>query len=763
VEVLVVIIDKNISAYIVFTEDCISRALEKIGRNKHRFIVAVNQSGVLEGIMTDSDFRRWIVGQKNVTLRQKVGNIVNRTCEFAHISDSPEAIKRRLNKAVSAIPLVDHRHRLVAIARIREPDMFVGDFRLTDESPVMVIAEIGNNHNGDLQMAKNLVDEAIIAGADWVKFQMRDMDSLYRNRGQADDRSADLGAQYTLDLLARYQLPRSEMFEVFDYCKERGARPLCTPFDQVSLASLEEYGMPAYKLASADLTNHDLLRAMIETGKPLICSTGMSTEAEIKQAVELLKVHGSQFVLMLCNSTYPAPFKDINLKYMDRLKEIGGCLVGYSGHERGISIPVAAVSRGAKVIEKHFTLNRDLEGNDHKVSLLPEEFKLMVKCIREVEQALGNGGEREISQGEMMNREVLGKSLVINRDLAAGEIILNEMIEVKSPGNGLSPYRKGELVGTRAKHDFTAGDFFFPSDINGLEAKPRDYDFNRPFGIPVRYHDVHEMLGLSNFDLVEFHLSYKDMLLDLDEIFTSPMDKDFIVHSPELFAGDHILDLCSFDEEYRQRSIRELQKVIDITRRLKGYFPRTARPLIIVNVGGATQNAHLPPAQRKRYYDKLADSLSRLDMNGVEIIPQTMPPFPWHFGGQRYQNLFMDPIETAAFCRAHSMRVCLDISHSKLACNYFKWSFAEFIETVGPFTAHLHIVDADGLDSEGLQIGEGSIDFLSLGRDLDKFAPGASFIPEIWQGHKNRGEGFWFAFDRLEYWLGSEDVKKHAA
>ncbi|HIJ79504.1 MAG: N-acetylneuraminate synthase family protein [Desulfobulbaceae bacterium] len=757
------IIDKNFSDYIVFTEDCISRALKKIGRNRHRFIIAVSESGILEGIMTDGDFRRWIVQQDDVSLSQKVDKVINRKYDFAYITDSPDSIKKRLSKKIEVIPLVDKQHRLVALAKKREPDLLLGSNIINQNSSVFVIAEIGNNHNGSLSVAKQLIDEAINAGADCVKFQMRDMEALYKNNGRSDDESADLGAQYTLDLLSRFQLTNEEMVQAFDYCKQKGVLPLCTPFDQVSLGHLEDYGMQAYKLASADLTNHDLLRAMAETGKPIICSTGMSTEIEIIQAVDILRNYGSQYVLLLCNSTYPAPFKDINLKYLDRLREIGDCFVGYSGHERGFSVPIAAVSLGAKVIEKHLTLDSNQEGNDHKVSLLPEEFKEMVTGIRQVEQALGSKGERKITQGEMMNREVLGKSLIINCDLSRGELITQEMIEVKSPGNGLAPYRKNELLGKMAKHDFKAGDFFFPSDVEQTDIEPREYSFARPFGIPVRYHDFKEMLPLSNFDLVEFHLSYKDMLINIHDLFTRPFDIDFVVHSPELFAGDHILDLCSFDEGYRRHSVKKLQDVINITRELKEYFPKTERPLIIVNVGGATQHAHLQPEARLRYYDRLKLSFSELDMDGVEIIPQTMPPFPWHFGGQRYQNLFMDHHETAEFCKEMGMRICLDISHSKLACNYFNWSFSEFIETVGEYVAHLHIVDAEGYDSEGLQVGEGIIDFVALARDLDLFAPNASFIPEIWQGHKNKGEGFWVALECLEQWFALASLKKQAA
>lgn len=443
----------------------------------------------------------------------------------------------------------------------------------------------------------------------------------------------------------------------------------------------------------------------------------------------------------------------MNLKYMDHLREIGKCPIGYSGHERGYSVPVASVARGARIIEKHLTVDRNLEGNDHKVSLLPDEFKLMVDAVRQVEQALGTGGSRTISQGELMNRETLAKSLVINTDLTAGETVTDDMIEVKSPGNGLQPNRRRELVGRPARRDFKAGDFFFPSDLGDGEervVRARAYRFRRPWGLPVRYHDFQKLAAQSNPDLLEFHMSYKDLEIDVDTIFSGTYDVDFVVHSPELFAGDHVLDLASNDEAYRAQSIRELQRVIDVTRSLKRFFPKTERPLIVLNAGGFSHDGPLPPSSRPKLYERLRQSLAQIDAGGVELIPQTMPPFPWHFGGQQFHNLFMDPADTGAFCKEHGYRLCLDISHSRLACNERRASFQEFLERIAPFAAHMHVVDARGVDGEGLQIGEGDIDFAALADVLDRCAPKASFIPEIWQGHKNDGEGFWIALERLE-------------
>ncbi|MCW7462970.1 N-acetylneuraminate synthase family protein [Leptospira limi] len=747
-------ITKDISNFIVFSEESIASALKKISDSKSKIVFSVTENGVLEGVLTDGDFRRWLLQQTNIDLNIPVSNITNKKFKFFFYSDPTDKIATAFGNGVDYIPLIDKEHHLVAIAKRESELVKIGEFIIDDKSPAFVIAEIGNNHNGSIELAKRLVDEAIEAGADCIKFQMRNLESLYNNQGNADDASEDLGSQYVLDLLNKFQLNNESLFQVFDYCKSKGALPLCTPWDLESLEILEKYGMPAYKIASADLTNHELLSAVIKTGKTVICSTGMSSEDEIIESVGLMKHLGGNFILLHCNSTYPTPFKDVNLLYIHRLKEIGNCFVGYSGHERGTSIAIASVLLGAKVIEKHITLDKSMEGNDHKVSLLPSEFKAMVQGIREVEQSLGNRNLRVISQGEFMNREALAKSLVINCNLKEGETIKQEMISIKSPGKGLQPNRKKELIGRTAKRNFNAGDFFFASDLEEGIVKARNFKFKRPWGVPVRYHDFQSILSKTSPDLLEFHLSYKDMELDLNRFFKEPYKTlGYVVHSPELFAGDHLLDLCSKDKEYRMHSIAELQKVIEITKKLNHYFPSTTKPLIVTNVGGFTEDAPLSESERETLYEILVDSLSKLDQKEVEIIPQTMPPFPWHFGGQRYHNLFVDPDDTARFCEKYGYRVCFDTSHSKLACNHHRFSFKEFVEKVGPYTAHLHLADAVGVDGEGLQVGTGDIDFHALADDLTQNSPKASFIPEIWQGHKNEGEGFWIALDRMEKWF----------
>ncbi|WP_246515491.1 N-acetylneuraminate synthase family protein [Bradyrhizobium diversitatis] len=625
----------------------------------------------------------------------------------------------------------------------------IGNRLLGEGEPCYVIAEIGNNHNGDFDRAIALVDAAVAAGADCAKFQMRKLEEVYR-ASSLSGKDDDLAVEYTLDLLRRFELPTAQQKKIAEYCAAKGIEYLCTPWDAKSVAVLEGFGVHAYKIASADLTNLPLLARLAATGKTLIVSTGMSTTDEIKAAAKFLDDRNASYVLLHCQSTYPAALHNIHLRFMETLREIHP-VVGYSGHERGIAVSTAAVALGAVVIERHITLDREMEGPDHAASLEPEEFKALVSGIREVEAARGEKlAERALSQGELINRENLAKSLVAARDLPAGTMISESDIAVKSPGQGLSPLKMPALLGRRLTRTMAADDYFFQSDLDEGVAKARRYRFDRPWGVPVRYHDTARFLEICDPDIIEFHLSYSDMERDPAAYLSGTYDLGFVVHAPELFAGSKLMDLATPDEALRRYSLEQTQAVIDITRGLKKFFPKTKRPPIVANVGGFTMDEPLPPEEKAERYRIFAQSLTELDMDGVELTPQTMAPFPWHFGGQRHQNIFIFPEESAAFCARHDLRMCVDISHTKLAANHFGFDFAQGLAQLGPHTAHLHFGDAKGLDGEGLQIGEGEIDFDEIGQVLRKHAPTASFIPEIWQGHKNMGEGFWTALERLE-------------
>ena len=619
------------------------------------------------------------------------------------------------------------------------------DFERND---VFVICEIGNNHNGDVKKAKRLIDHAKEIGADCVKFQMRNLESVYRSSA-LQEAPEDLGVEYVIQLLKKFELSTSEHKELFDYCDKVGIFYLCTAWDKKSVDILESFNVKGYKVASADLTNIDLINYLVETKKPLILSTGMSEEDEIDSTIEFLKSKNAKFSILHCNSTYPAPLGDINLRYIERLREKHK-YIGYSGHERGIAVSVAAVALGAKIIERHLTLDRLMEGPDHAASLEPTEFKELIKSIREVEYALGSNSHRKMSQGEMINRENLGKSIVAARKIDRGEIIKREDLKICSPGQGLSPQKIKILIGKHAKRSVEFEEFFYDSDlIEDSNIEFGNYKFKRPWGLPVRYHDINNYVSKTNLDLVEFHLSASDLDIEFDSIFYHSYECNFLVHAPELFSNSHLMDLTSCDELYLNKTLEQTQRVINITKKLKKYFPKTEIPKIILNVGGFSMDKQYTDSEINEAYFRLKLNLKRLILDGVELLPQTMAPFPWHFGGQRYQNLFLKANEIKQWCESTNMRICLDVSHSKLACNYFNTDFYNFIDLVSQYTAHIHMGDASKLNGEGMQIGTGEIDFARLMNILDKNCPTASFIPEIWQGHKDNGLGFKIALEKL--------------
>ncbi|MDH1528609.1 N-acetylneuraminate synthase family protein [Pseudomonas mosselii] len=614
---------------------------------------------------------------------------------------------------------------------------------------VYVIAEAGNNHNGSLALAKQLVDAAVAAGADCVKFQLRNREALYRRKADGS-RAEDLGVEYIQDLLDKVELSLDEHRQVRDYCAQQGITYLCTPWDEPSVDALAGFDVAALKIASADLSNPYLIAKAASLGKPLILSTGMSFEHEIIRAIEQLNALGTSFALLHCNSAYPAPETDIQLGYMRRLQELHG-LIGYSGHERGIAITLGAVALGAKLVERHITLDRNMEGPDHLASLEPTEFRQLVDGIRQLELALPwQGPGRHASQGELLNRENLGKSVIAARDIPRGAVLDQGMLRVASPGQGLPPYRLPELLGKPAQRDIAQGDFLFESDLQEQPTEQKlAFDMPLRWGVPVRYHDFLDYRRRIEPDLFEFHLSYRDLSLKPQPFLAQVECSRLVVHAPELFENSELLDLVADDPAYRRRSIDNLQRVVDATLQIGEFFPAADARLIVANIGGFSADAPRPLVMRPELYERFHDACRQVDFAGTELIPQNMAPFPWHFGGQRHQNIFMMPDELAAQAREHGLRLCLDLSHLQMTCFHFGLDFQAALALLLPHSAHLHVADAKGTNGEGVLMGTGDIDWPASWAQVRQH-PEVSFIPEVWQGHKDHGAGFWSALTYLQ-------------
>lgn len=321
---------------------------------------------------------------------------------------------------------------------------------------VLIIAEAGVNYNGSLELAYQMVDEAKKAGADIIKFQTGKAESVIsRYAEKAEYQKETTGKDESqLDMIKKVLLKYEDFIPLKAYCKEVGIEFLSTPFDIGSVRFLNQLGCSFWKIPSGEITNYPYLVEIARTGKPIIMSTGMATMEEIEKALQVLKIHGAGDIRLLhCTTEYPAPYEDVNLKAIKTLKEVFKTEVGYSDHTKGIEIPVAAVAMGATIIEKHFTLNRNMEGPDHKASLEPDELRAMVTAIRHVEQALGSG-VKEPAASELKNINIARKSIVAQRKIKKGEILNEDNITTKRPGNGISPMRWNEVLGQRAKRDF---------------------------------------------------------------------------------------------------------------------------------------------------------------------------------------------------------------------------------------------------------------------------------------------------------------------
>ena len=324
----------------------------------------------------------------------------------------------------------------------------------------LIIAEAGVNHNGSIELAKQLVDKAVEAGVDYIKFQTFKASKLVTKAAkQAEYQQKNIGkegdSQY--QMLKKLEFTPSQYNELVDYCNQRGIQFFSTAFDFDSIEYLHSLNLGLWKIPSGEVTNYPFLKRIAAFNEPTILSTGMCDMEDVSAAVNALYKNGlsrENLILLHCNTEYPTPFEDVNLKAMDALRKEFGVEVGYSDHTKGIEVPIAAVALGATVIEKHFTLDRNMEGPDHKASLEPCELKTMVSAIRNIEKAVGGDGTKHVSESERKNITVARKSIVAACDIKAGEVFTEQNLTVKRPGNGISPMRWEEVVGTKATRDF---------------------------------------------------------------------------------------------------------------------------------------------------------------------------------------------------------------------------------------------------------------------------------------------------------------------
>lgn len=611
-------------------------------------------------------------------------------------------------------------------------------------SPTYIICEVGINHNGSLAEALKLIDAAKEAKVDAVKFQKRSLKDIYSKSILENANSAEWNFDYLIPLLKEYELSEDDYRVIRKKCDELELDLIITPFDEVSADFIAKLGITGFKISSADMTNIGLVQKCASYKLPIIISTGMWNLEDIKQCSEIYKKDKIQFAFLHAQSTYPAPFESLHLKFIDELKKMTP-VFGYSGHERGGFIPIAAVAMGCKIIEKHITFDKNQKGPDHKASMLPEEWSEMVSNIRLLEIALR--GKKEVNQAEKQNKEAFAKSAIANAAFKKGHILLKEDVLFKAPGKGIFPHEIQEYYGKVLKKDISSDHYISKEDFEEVVSIKnwKKFGFSNTWGIKCRFHDFEEYDVLLP-PVVEFHCSQTDLALNFKpkNIHNS---SELIVHAPEIFDRE-LFDICSTEERKVNRSLEILQQTIDKTLELSKYFPKK-KPKIVVHLGGMSLNIR-EMADTRPLMDNAIKNFKKLKYSAddVDIMPENLPSRPWYFGGEWYQHGFASAEDMRYFCDHFNLGMTYDVCHAFLYCQNHKKDLVEYTKTVMPIASHLHISDAKGINGEGLQIYEGDMNFDTLFEAMKgrKF----TWVSEIWSGHLHSGAGTYKCMSLLE-------------
>lgn len=626
----------------------------------------------------------------------------------------------------------------------------MSEFSLSNIDAPLVIAEIGINHNGKIENAKKLIDAAAASAGHAIKFQIRNLSEIYSEEVLNDSSLVEGGSQYILDELRKAHLKNSEIEELIQYSRNHYPKLFigATPFDEKSLNFASGLDLDFLKIGSPDFTNMPLIEKAFQLNLPLILSTGMSTHDEILKINSNLKKMKGKYALLHCKSNYPVNTNDLDLNYIKTLLMLEGPeAIGLSCHAQSIFPAICSVALGARIIEKHITLNSKDEGPDHSSSLEPYDFKI---ACHEIENAFYSLGSeiKSVSQGEKGNKLVLGKSLAYTNDLEAGHILTSSDLKSISPAKGISCYKKNDFIGKKLYHDIKKNSYL--SSDHFTDVNKKSFEIPRKWGLVSRLSDFEEFIGMQP-DLMEIHLTWRDLVNSkqfLHKFQGKAFPQDLVIHAPEYFH-DELIDFSVENKKTIELSTEMIRMTIELAKTLAPSFKGIKNPKgprVILHPGGHFKDAI--NTNKNEQYRILAKNLKDIDTRGVRLLIENMPPRPWYFGGYWHNTVFMDPNEIFQFSQENNFEICYDLSHAQLFCNSVNISIKDFSSALQNKISYLHVSDGKKTDQEGMQLGDGDLDLDHMIYLIDKLDVG--FIPEIWNGHLNNGEGFKNALKTVE-------------
>jgi sialic acid synthase SpsE/endonuclease IV len=729
--------------YLIREDASLDHVLKKIIIADGNTLFVVNLNKEIQGSITFGDIKRSV----SLTLdRDQIANSKLKAIDIANKEFYYQYDVKIQNKTShSVIPVIKKNTNKIVfllINNIPQDSIDIGGNIITDHGRPILISEIGVNHDGNIDIAKNLIKDSKNAGADFVKFQHRNLQATY---GFNLSTSSELSTESTINYLKKVNFSIEQLSDLFEYARSIGIEPLCTPFDLISLEEVMSLSPKVIKIASADLSNFPLLKSCALYGIPIIVSTGMHHEYEIINAINFLRSYTNKIITLHCISTYPAPEESLNLKYLNRLKSITSTLVGYSSHDSDIFSAPLAIANGACVIEKHITYDKNASGTDHKASILFDEMKALRMLMDKAYLMNGNGDKKELIQGEILNRSNLSKSLYLKKDVKKGDIINASHFQVLSPSIGIMPSDFNLIDNKKYKKNIKADSPVNFFDIQGFKSDFKISKNNTPklgrWGVPVRFRDFKNAIKeFPNIGFFEFHLTSDDLNFKEFERLDILGNVGCKVHTPEVFDDNFILDLITEEKNISKKSLNYLIEVVSVAKKIREYSNKKITTHLVINAGGHTTHG-FKKININKALKNLHNNFKSIDFGEIVPVVQTMPPFPFHLGGRRFHNLFVNSEDINLWKSISGLDVCLDISHTMLACNYNNISLVDFIKKIEGCFSYVHLSDAIGSDGEGMQIGEGEVDFKSL-KNTFSVIKNLEYIPEIWQGHVNNFSGF---------------------
>lgn len=597
-----------------------------------------------------------------------------------------------------------------------------------------IIAEIGCNHNGDLEEAKSLVRQAASANCWGVKFQFRNVSTFYQS-------SNEIGDEILSAEIARTDLAIKDLVSLADLARSLGMK------SGMSFFRVEDYrvfgsacnSFDFFKVPSAECTNYELIKSLLETKKQVMVSTGGHSVTKIEDT--LTKFIDKNLIIFHCVPNYPTKLGAQNLLFINKLKELGFKEVGYSSHDEDIEVCLMAMAIGAKWIERHLTNDVNGKGLDDSSSSEIEDFKLLDKYARNMSDIMGDKN-RLPNQGEILNMQNLGTGMYAKKH---GTNLLSHSLsdfEIKAPRVGMSvgeylqDYKdkplfvnlnKGEAL---SKRHFTKVTSYNKDELSVFAKQ-------NLVGIPVRLHDIDKYRGLINTGVYEFHLSYTEVFSEglLDSVSKVNKDDHISIHLPDYLEGNRIVDPISTDPQTRSDSRELIKRTQEFARHISDKINKH-----IPIIGSFSQRCG---RKREEVLEDLFNYLKTTSANEYKIYPQWLPVYAWYFGGSVKLDLF-NRQEDIDYVNKHQLDVTLDLCHLSLSAEYSKESWLDWYNQLKERIGHFHLADAEGVDGEGLDIGSGNIGDFSIFLDSEKIK-----VIEVWQGHFHDGVGFLKALDTL--------------